>query len=74
MLSSIQTLPLWAQLALLITPTASAVFAGIGLLLTYYQSRKTNAQARAALVAASLKGFTEDKGIQRILRDRVLRV
>lgn len=62
---SIQTLPYWAQLALLIVPAASATFAAVGLLLTFYQSRRTNAQVRAALVAECLKGFTEDEEIQR---------
>jgi hypothetical protein len=65
MQSSIQTLPYWAQLALLIVPAASAAFAAGGLLLTFFQSRRTNAQVRAALVAACLKGFTEDEEIQR---------
>jgi hypothetical protein len=60
-----QTLPLWAQLALLIGPSASAVFAAIGLLLNFYQSRRANAQARAAVVAKYLKSFAEDKDIQR---------
>jgi hypothetical protein len=62
---TIQTLPHWAQLALLIVPAGSAIFAAIGLLLTFYQSRRTNAQARAGLVAACLKGFAEDEEIQR---------
>jgi hypothetical protein len=61
---SIQSLPHWVQLVLLIVPAASATFAAIGLLLTFCQSRRTNAQARAALVAACLEGLTEDKEIQ----------
>ena len=61
----VPTLPHWAQLALLIVPAASAIFAAVGLLLTFYQSRRTNAQARAALVAECLKGFAEDEEIQR---------
>jgi hypothetical protein len=73
MQTSLQTLPLWAQLALLIVPAASAIFAAIGLLLTFYQSRRTNEQARAALVAECLKGFAEDQDIQRA-RNRVLGV
>jgi hypothetical protein len=60
-----QTLPLWAQLSLLIGPSASAVFAATGLLLAFYQSRRANAQARAALVAEYLKSFAEDEEIQR---------
>lgn len=62
---SIQTLPHWVQIALLIVPAVSAIFAAVGLLLTFHQSRRTNAQARAALVAACLKGFAEDEEIQR---------
>lgn len=65
MQSSLQALPYWAQLALLIVPAVSATFAAIGLLLTFYQARRTNAQARAALVAACLKGFAEDEEMQR---------
>ena len=65
MQSSIQALPHWARLALLIVPVTSAIFAAIGLLLMFYQSRRTNAQARAALVAACLKGFADDEEIQR---------
>jgi hypothetical protein len=38
----LQMLPPWAQLALLIVPAASAIFAAVGLLLTVYQSRRTN--------------------------------
>jgi hypothetical protein len=62
---AIEALPTWAQLALLIAPTASAVFAAVGLLLNFYQSRRTNAQDRAALVADCLKRFAEDADIQR---------
>jgi hypothetical protein len=61
---AIEALPTWAQLALLIAPTASALFAAFGLLLNFYQSRRTNAQGRAALVAECLKTFAEDAGIQ----------
>ena len=38
---------------------------GLGLLLTFSQSRRTNAQARATLVADCLKGFAGDEEIQR---------
>lgn len=61
----IQTLPDWVQLLLLIVPATSAVFAALALLLNFYQSRRTNAQNRAALVAACLKGFADDEEIQR---------
>ena len=60
-----ESLPFWVQLALLIGPAASALFAAIGLLLNFYQSRRTNAQARAALVAACLARLAEDEGILR---------
>lgn len=63
MQSLIEALPRWVQLVLLIVPALSASFAAIGLLLNVYQSRRTNAQARAALVAACLKGFAEDEEI-----------
>lgn len=65
MQSSVQTLPYWVQFALFIIAAISAIFAAIGLLLNLRQSRRTNAQARAALVADCLKGFTADEGIQR---------
>jgi hypothetical protein len=65
MQTSVQTFPQWAQLVLLIIPTASAIFAAIGLLLSFYQSRRTNTQARSTLVAECLKGFAEDEDIQR---------
>jgi hypothetical protein len=63
--TTLQALPVWEQIALLAVPAASAVFAAIGLLLNFYQSRRTNAQARAALVAEWLKRFAEDEDIQR---------
>jgi len=59
-----QGLPQWAQLALLVVPAFSAIFAALALFLNFFQSRRTNAQARAALVAGCLKGFTEDDAIQ----------
>jgi hypothetical protein len=62
---TLATLPSWAQIVLLIVPAASACFAAVGLLLNFYQSRRTNAQARAALVAECLKSFSGDEAIQR---------
>lgn len=41
--TTLQALPTWEQIALLAVPAASAVFAAIGLLLNFYQSRRTNA-------------------------------
>lgn len=61
----IQTLPDWVQFSLLIVPAVSTVFTALTLLLNFYQSRRTNAQNRAALVAACLKGFADDEEIQR---------
>ena len=58
-------LPHWLQLALILAPALGTSFAAIALILNVSQSRKTNAQARAALVAGSLKGFAEDQDIQR---------
>jgi hypothetical protein len=66
MQTSVQSLPDWAQLALLIIPAASAIFAAIGLLLSFYQLRRNNAQARLALMAESLRRFTGDEDIQRV--------
>ena len=63
--SAIQTLPHWLQLVLIVVPAVSAMFAAAGLFLNFYQSRRTNAQARATLVATCLKGFTDDEEIQR---------
>jgi hypothetical protein len=64
-LPAFQALPLWIQVLLLVVPAASAVFAAVGLLLTFQQLRRTNAQARAGLVSECLKSFAEDEGIQR---------
>lgn len=61
----VQVLPLWIKIVLAVIPALVAVFAGIGLLLNVQQSRRTNAQARAALVAGCLKGFADDEDIQR---------
>ncbi|MGD0021206.1 MAG: hypothetical protein ABSC54_02780 [Smithellaceae bacterium] len=61
----LKAIPEWAQLALLIATTISAMSAALGLFLTFNQSRRTNTQARATLVANCLKGFTEDEEIQR---------
>ena len=63
--AALQTLPLWAQIALLVVPALGAVFAAFGLILNVQQSRRTNAQTRAALVAGCLKGFAEDEEIQK---------
>jgi hypothetical protein len=60
-------LPVWAQVLVQIAPALSAViaaisaiFSAIGLARTARQSARANAQDRAALVAETLKGFTED--------------
>ncbi|TXH06130.1 MAG: hypothetical protein E6R07_01165 [Nevskiaceae bacterium] len=58
------TLPPWLQVTLAVIPGISAVFAACALFLNFSQSRKTNKQARATLVASALKGFTDDKDIQ----------
>jgi len=60
-----QSLPFWVQLVLVAVPALSAIFAASALVLNILQSRRTNAQARAALVAGCLKDFADDKDIQR---------
>jgi hypothetical protein len=65
MQTTLQTLPLWIQAALAIVPALGAFFAGAGLLLNVRQSRRTNAQSRAAIVLSCLKGFAEDEEIQK---------
>jgi hypothetical protein len=60
-----QAMPLWAQIALLLVPAFSTAFAALGLLLTFYQLRRANAQLRATLVAECLKEFAQDDDIQR---------
>ncbi len=62
---ALQVLPFWAQIALAVVPALGALFAALGLLLNVQQSRRTNAQARAALVATCLTGFAEDEEIQK---------
>ena len=62
---TVQSLPHWLQLTLLVVPGVSAIFAATGLFLNFYQVRRTNAQARSALVAGCLKGFIDDDAIQR---------
>ena len=61
---TLNSLPVWAQIVLTLVPAFSAICAATGLLLNANQSRRTNAQTRATLVAACLKGFTEDEEIQ----------
>lgn len=58
--------PLWAQLLLAFVPAASAIFAGVGLFLTANQARRTNAQARSAIVASCIERFTDDEDMQAI--------
>jgi hypothetical protein len=60
-----QSLPIWFQLTLVAIPALSAIFAASALALNILQSRRTNSQARATLVAGSLKDFANDKDIQR---------
>jgi hypothetical protein len=61
----LQSLPPWLQLALVVVPALSASFAAGALILNIAQSRRTNAQARATLVASCLQGFADDEDIQR---------
>jgi hypothetical protein len=61
----IKTLPLWLQFTLIAVPAISTTLAAFALMLNFIQSRRTNAQGRAALVAGSLKDFANDEEIQR---------
>lgn len=61
MQSIIQSLPQWLQLTLI---TAPAIIAAAALFLNVAQSRRTNTQARATLVASCLKSFMDDTDIQ----------
>ena len=61
----IQTLPAWAQVALLIVPSISAIFAAIGLALSASQVRRTNKQARATIVSDALKAFSTSVEMKR---------
>jgi hypothetical protein len=62
--SATANLPLWIQIALAIVPALGLFFTAAGLFLNVAQSRKTNAQPRASMVASSLKGFADDKDMQ----------
>ena len=64
MQSAITTLPLWAQVLLAVVPAVGLLLTAIGLFMNVAQSRRTNAQGRAALVASCLKGFSDDKEMQ----------
>lgn len=64
--SFVPSLPLWAQLLLAFVPALGATFAAIGLWLNAAQSRRTNAQARAAIVAKCLDRFMDDEDMQAI--------
>lgn len=63
------SIPLGAQLLLAFVPAIGATFAGIGLWLNAVQSRRTNAHARAAIVAKCLERFTDDEDMQAIFYD-----
>jgi hypothetical protein len=60
------SLPFWAQVLLAFVPAVAAVFAAVGLWLNVAQSRRTNAQARASVVAKCLERFTDDEDMQAI--------
>jgi hypothetical protein len=63
--STIQALPHWVQLVLLVVPAVSAVLAAGALFLNFYQSRRTNTESRATLVSECLTRFASDEAIQR---------
>lgn len=60
------SLPLWVQLLLAFVPAVGATFAGVGLWLNAAQSRISNAQTRATIVAKCLERFTDDEDMQAI--------
>lgn len=60
-----QSLPAELQLAIILIPAFSTIFAAGALVLNFIQSRRADAQARAALVATCLKDFASDDDIQR---------
>jgi len=66
---SLPILPAWLQITLALVPTVSAVFAAAGLLLNVLQSRRSNKQARATLVAKFLSDFADDEDMQKIFYD-----
>jgi hypothetical protein len=59
-------LPIWAQILIASIQAVAAVSAALGLVLNVKQSRRTNAQGRAAIVAKSLERFTDDRDMQEI--------
>jgi hypothetical protein len=59
-------LPIWAQILIALVPAFAAALAAFGLFLNVKQSRRTNAQGRAAIVAKSLERFTDDEDMQEI--------
>lgn len=64
MQSATVILPLWIQVALAVVPAIGLLCAAGGLFLNVAQSRRTNAQARSALVAGCLKDFADDEQMQ----------
>jgi hypothetical protein len=57
------------QVALSVVPAVAAAFAGIGLILNSRQIARTNAQARATIIAKLLERFTDEEDMQRIFYD-----
>lgn len=68
-LPAISSFPAWAQVTLAAIPVFAAVFAGFGLWLSVIQSRKSNAQVRAKLVAECLQRFCDDRDMQDVFYD-----
>lgn len=66
MQQTVTLFPYWMQILVALVPTLAAIFAGIGLFLNTKQSRRSNAQARAAIVNNCLGKFTEDRDMQEI--------
>jgi hypothetical protein len=63
--TTVQQLPLWIQVLVAVIPAVSALLAALALLLNYFQTRRTNAQSRATIVAGCLKDFSSDAEMQK---------
>ena len=62
----VTSLPVWIQVLLAFVPALAAAFAAVALLINSAQSKHTNAQARAAIVAEFLERFTDDQDMQEV--------
>lgn len=65
MLPISNTLPDWLQLVLILAPSLSSFCAAIALVMNIMQSRRTNTQVRATLIATALKDFISNADMQK---------